>query len=313
MSSASDADEALADFLSCAFTLSCISLVIYDSLLTFSREVNCIWKRRFSVVTVLCNAAYIIYAISTALNMFSTSFISLLRVWAIYQQRWAPVLVILPLAMFAPCANIYHLVFTRVIWLPDGTCGSLWVGSIKPLITFPFPPVTRATVIATDLLVVVFIWVKTLDLWTLREIRAKGFTAPLLTTVFIRNGTLYFLALLAINLTTLVITELRIQLSSFIFISTAVSANLSARFFLDLRMVYFQKADPSLGRVPSSVRFAQLSANVAGNIGAPVGGGDSTWVVSAGDDSEEEPEYLAVPIMAGISSDSDSVVMQDMN
>ena len=40
-------------YVSFETNLNCTVIVVYNTLLTFSREVTCIWRRKFSAVTVL--------------------------------------------------------------------------------------------------------------------------------------------------------------------------------------------------------------------------------------------------------------------
>ncbi|KAH8103523.1 hypothetical protein BXZ70DRAFT_1055738 [Cristinia sonorae] len=275
-----------------------VALIVYDTSLTFSREVKCIWKRKFSAVTVLyVLQRYVVIAALVAKLPWSSSqfpvftgiqvqgcILDLCDVHDsqhdLYRTHFTP-----PSLGYLSTALV-----TRHLYRTSGA-----IFAVHKHI----PPLTRAAVITTDILIVFFIWYKTVDSWTLRDIRFKGASGPLLTTVLIQNGTIYFVVLTALNIVTLVMDKVPtvgVYGGLYSYVGSAISANLSARFFLDLRMVYFQRADPNFPTMASSVRFA--GASIIGNIGAPMSFEDSAWVMSAGLEAEERPVYSDDPIMA---------------
>lgn len=93
-------------------------------------------------------------------------------------------------------------------------------------------------------------------------------------------------------------------LLSLILILNRLSANLIARFILDLRSVYEEGSSISgtTGTGVSSVRFDPRS--LAGNMGAPLGIENSTWVSGPSDDVidnfDEKYEEVAIPFRAGL-------------
>jgi len=111
-----------------------------------------------------------------------------------------------------------------------------------------------SAMIASDLLVFIITCAKTVGIW-----RAGGKSGGKfkLVTVLLRNGTLYFCALLNLSLVTLISMVLNLD-SQFLLVYTceAVSNVLVARFILDLRGVFSESADDDIPDIASSVQFA---------------------------------------------------------
>ena len=89
---------------------------------------------------------------------------------------------------------------------------------------------------------------------------------------------------------------------------SSVTANLSARFILDLRSINFTGSRDPASHSMSTIRFSMRS--LAGNIGAPVGDEDSTWLSGAADDVAnehgEQYEEADVPFCAGLDLEEHS-------
>ncbi|KAH8094628.1 hypothetical protein BXZ70DRAFT_946917 [Cristinia sonorae] len=319
-------------FLDFAFAFSGMVLVVHDAALTFSRELECIWKYPFSPVTAIyiaqryvllvsltenlpgspvpslvipgisdivssqqCQIISGIYDTLAFLNIFSTSLFSLLRVWAISgDRRWKTVAVLFPFAVVSPSLAIYTFSQQRTTALSNGTCDTHWVA---------VPQVSRASAIMTDLGVIVVTW-----LWT-RESLKLSLENPLssrpkmLSTILFRNGE----TLLALNTANLILDfhdDYALSASSFIDVNSAIAANLICRFILDLRT---QAAGPTSVGELSSARFASFAGNIGGQ-------GDSMWLTSADHDqdySEDPPnaEISAVEISHHTPNDAEVGVL----
>ncbi|TCD66235.1 hypothetical protein EIP91_001638 [Steccherinum ochraceum] len=258
-----------------AYLIAAIALLAYDTLLTFSRELECIWNRRLNAAAVLfvmqrytalvhmsfhaltlarqptserCAAFNIISSISAILNLFGAGVFCTLRVWAIYGRRLLPGLLVLSVSVIWPIINIYTMSHVSAYTLHDGACGILSVFRLRPrkisvlthLIRVVVAILNRSMAITSDLLVVALTWYRVSQIWSVKELRSFK---PRLTTVLLHDGTLYCIALLSFNVVALIIeapsTNADISASYFIYLCEAVSSNLIARFLLDLRAVFF--------------------------------------------------------------------------
>ncbi|KAI0075177.1 hypothetical protein K474DRAFT_1646913, partial [Panus rudis PR-1116 ss-1] len=183
-----------------AVNISATVLIAYDIVLTFSREVESIWKRQWSLITLLyviirygalfdllTNVIFTLYvandvtpisckALNDTLDVLDILLLSAiaaftcLRVWAITARQWIPLVTVFLLSAFIPAANI----------------------------VIPF--VTRGVAITTDALVIAITWYKTM--YVLKQGRSLHVKTDM-TTVLVRNGTLQFAALLLLNILTL--------------------------------------------------------------------------------------------------------------
>ncbi|KAI9062089.1 hypothetical protein FKP32DRAFT_1574898, partial [Trametes sanguinea] len=161
------------------------ALLAYDHLLTLSGEIRFVWDRRFSGATVIfvlnryvnlfskivlpistfcCAAPVILTEIFTVIAYFVVATVfSALRVYAIWNQDWRPLLVVLLIGICVPVTN---MVSTSTV-------------------SFSF--VTHGCAIAVDLLVLVLTWVKTYEIKKL----TRGLqTNATFSTLILRDGEL---------------------------------------------------------------------------------------------------------------------------
>ncbi|TCD65045.1 hypothetical protein EIP91_003324 [Steccherinum ochraceum] len=141
----------------------------------------------------------------------------------------------------------------------------------------------RSAAIVNDLLVLVLTWIKTSNVW--RDTWKNGGTKPTLTMLVLRNGTVYFG--LGSPMLDIYSTDFN-EATAFLFVLTSVTANLIARFILDLRTVYTDGHAIANHPSVSNLRFGTNS--LAGNMGAPLGIESSTWLSGASDDTVDEQD-----------------------
>ncbi|TCD60974.1 hypothetical protein EIP91_009239 [Steccherinum ochraceum] len=166
----------------------------------------------------------------------------------------------------------------------------------------------RSAAIASDLLVLVLTWVKTAGM---RQecLKLKGFK-PTLTMLLLRDGTLYFGLLLVVNVIQLILDALAPDnghaTTSFIAVTNAVTANLVARFILDLRTAF--EGESGKSRVMSSLKFD------VGDMAAPFGVQDSTWDYRTADNvasgHSEQFEVAAARLRGGPRLESEEIALQ---
>ncbi|OCH87695.1 hypothetical protein OBBRIDRAFT_837171 [Obba rivulosa] len=170
------------------YSLASCVFVLYDHGTTLSREIDLMWGRKWTSVTMLFY-----------LNRFAVF------AWAILQE-----LNFLPLAT-----------------LPvDGF--SKYAGSEDPLVAVA----TRTSVIAADILILFVTWSKTYG--TLRNARRSDIKVPI-STLLLRDGTLYFIVLLVVNIMNIVgwYTDVFVETASLF--STPLSSIIITHFLLNLR------------------------------------------------------------------------------
>ncbi|TCD64598.1 hypothetical protein EIP91_003863 [Steccherinum ochraceum] len=232
---------------------------------------------------------------------------STLRIWAIWGHALAPTLGVALASAIVPAVNFYSDIHSTSFIVVDGDC---FVDS-----QISAAVLNNCIAITTDVLVLVLTWMKTADVWRASK-RIHGRNLPV-GTLLLRDGTIYFGMALLMNIVTLILDSVTVQsfdadaLSSFVLVLNAVSANLLARFMLDLRSVNEQGSSKS--RTMSSINFNLQS--LGGNIGAPLGIEDSTWVTGPADDvaNERDQQYeeAAVPFRAGLGLDIEEIPLEN--
>lgn len=276
---------------------SCITILVYDVVITFKDEVSCVWKRRkLSGATVLfvlnrysylasmffyvltnfghdektrCTGLQAVYYMFEGIALTVTALVSALRVWAIMGQLWTPFLLILPISLSVPAMNFWFwttLTYTPIsspLDAPFGGC--LFFPAVDPNILTRVSTSNHVLSIVTDAFVLIATWSKTLHI----KKQAFGLGVRLrLSTLLNRDGTIYFLVLLLLNIASLVIdhTSLAAYNPMALYIDTA-SCILISRLLLHLRTYTVTEEEDSTP-IHSKIHFA--STTLLGNLGAPV-------------------------------------------
>ncbi|TCD64402.1 hypothetical protein EIP91_004118 [Steccherinum ochraceum] len=339
-----------------AYQGAALCLVVYDTLLTFSREVDCIWRREFGMVTIIfvlqrwalaldglvlavstphlwvrrsrisllwfilmyhlqeCKVQLISDNVIHILGLLGTTAFSTLRIWAIWGQSLTPTMIVFLTSAAVPAINLYGSAQQKEFAVQDGNCLAMLGISPAVSIRTVFRSLTyaaRSAAIASDLLVLVLTWVRTADVWR-ESMKTKSFK-PTISMLLLRDGTWYFAALLIMNIVVLLLDAFQTRISAgsnFTDILNALSANLLARFMLDLRSV--NKQGSGKPRTMSSINFDIQS--LGGNLGAPLGIEDSTWVTGPADDvangRDQQHEEVAVPFCAGLGLDIEELPVE---
>ncbi|KAJ3480140.1 hypothetical protein NLI96_g8567 [Meripilus lineatus] len=287
-------------------------LVSYDTGLSFSREVACMWSRRPNLVMILCIRVDHLNDVLSISLMVSDAVFASLRAWAIGGRHWAPLLAVLTLGLFVPAANIQEI---QLLILG-------YVYTLMPKALQLRPIATRVAAMLADFLVLLVTWIKTASL---RKIARENHINVSLADMLIRDaldttsrclifgevnvylqyciGNPYRLAndrIANARWNFLHFNRKRVCITSPSLANTrsqhfSLMSILTSRFILDLREV--NEAQSGAASTPSSLKFAvQLSAT----IGAPLNE-ESVWVTNAGGDVAEENAVSNDPL-AEISS-----------
>ncbi|TCD64606.1 hypothetical protein EIP91_003871 [Steccherinum ochraceum] len=220
-----------------------------------------------------------------------------IRVWAIWGKALMPALFVLLITGLVPAANIYEFARPKIIAFIDEQCSLTLVSPPG----HAFGAIVRGMAMAGDLVVLLLTYIKTVGIWRAAPAASKFTgTRPRLSTLLIRDGTVYFVSMLIMNLVNLILL-LRAQPADastsfkFIQIMNVINANLIARFVLDLRVTASSDGGgsseslgcPTVGSV-STIQFRAQSVGFGEVMAGSVGEGTSTWVsgqddVDAGD------------------------------
>ncbi|TCD64765.1 hypothetical protein EIP91_003656 [Steccherinum ochraceum] len=215
-----------------------------------------------------CKTTTIFAAILTLIKICDTSAFTTLRVWAIWNHSATLTIFVFITNLIIPCVNLYYCIKGRgMLFRRDET--ELHQKCLQPLY------------------------------------RTTTFGPPKLTTLLLRDGSLYFCSRVVLNTVALLLNIFLAgsrDSTTFIFIVDAVTTNLVTRFILDLRSIY-QSPDSMRSTIdPSNIRFNVRS--MAGNMGAPLNVADSTWFSGAADEVEETYEQADEPFCAGLEVDA---------
>jgi len=279
--------------------VSATCIICYDYFLTLPLEVSEIWGSKFSFTTLLflmnrygmlindclqvlstfissptyeeCNALIKLSFSFQALSNIAVGYVFVLRTAAIYENNW---LVIIVLGLLTTTKSAIYLTtsfynFIGINEPPFSQLGTCWVGFFdhrKLELGYSF------SLFAFDTLVFILTFAKTFNL--ARRSRALGMRG--LAYVFLRDGTLYYLAqeiLIVSNLPYLFENiqngpsfEYSIFLSLY---SDTFSSILVSRLILNLKSVAKSNNEPTLESV--SITGPKFAANpFIGNVGAPL-------------------------------------------
>ncbi|KAH9947315.1 hypothetical protein B0H21DRAFT_348005 [Amylocystis lapponica] len=132
--------------------------------------------------------------------------------------------------------------------------------------------VTRACLIASDAIVLLVTWANTYKIK--KHADRIDVKAPLVT-LLLRDGTLYFLLLLLLNILHMALYLANIFVDMIYFIGP-ISSVIMSRFLLNLRQVYLtDNIDETRTSTRSNVSDMRFAASFVGNLGAPLSYGES--------------------------------------
>jgi len=327
----------LANFCAVAAT----TLLFYDYVVTFSREIRCIWGRKFTWATVLfvlnryltllnrilmivdmlpwqnfpqatadktCESVLrLTEVITLILELVSMAFTSL-RLYAIWEKDRRIMLVVALLGLVPPAINIYYYTTLTIVSTPPPFVGCGEYVALTATQSNIIAYFNIAFAIVSDAVVLVLVWLRTYTI--MREISKFG-SGPHLSTLLLRDGTIYFVSLLILNIANLIAIRFQ-SFGSIPALTSVLTSILISRFFLDLREVYLSGQNPEGSTTAPSHMSAVQFASAAGNLGAPLVAlfdpeERHDWVHNE-DEDEETPRVSDDPLMVGLRSDSESIM-----
>lgn len=305
---------------------SCLVLIVYEYVITFGDEVVTVWKRKMNATSLLlisvrwamlfnailmhipakastCQGVAILTTIPVLIGFVQTALFSALRVFAIWNRSyfWALLVLVLGLAPFI--TNVY----ARAIAQYQYMTGIITACAVIEPLTLQQNKIllytTRASLIAADLIVLVLTWIRTFS--QLRESWRLKLPSSV-SGLLLRDGTCFFIALLATNIAQMATANTRVAPMSVVI--NVLPPILVNRFILNLRS--FDAASSASQAVTADAHLSKFSApnfrvqpdSFLGNIGEPLEAGvtedtydDDDYDYDTRGDSVEGNEMQASP------------------
>ncbi|EKM49124.1 uncharacterized protein PHACADRAFT_201992 [Phanerochaete carnosa HHB-10118-sp] len=230
-------------------------LVTYELLITFGNEIEIVWRKPITARAVLLGSvrwcmllAAIVNIAPVTANLYGDgdpvldilhhsmspgrTLFSALRVFAVRDKSYVWSLITFALSMMPFATNIYNAVTDKYGFDADQPVGEIFLYT------------TRGSLILADAIVLILTWIRTFrHWWNARRLKIKAS----LTTCLLRDGTMYFIALLVIDIAQLLTfntsdTETTIVST----VITTVPSLLISRFIINLRTADSTMSDYSM-------------------------------------------------------------------
>ncbi|CCM06021.1 uncharacterized protein FIBRA_08265 [Fibroporia radiculosa] len=261
-------------------TVAAMMLLLYDYILTFAQEIQCIWRRKFSGATVLFflnRYLSIIYrilmllvilpwqylpqqtaddVITIMLDLILAVFTSL-RLYAIWNRDRRILIAVILLGLVSPAANIFYYTTLQEEAAPPPLYGcavrvhmsasagemSVPVGLVVMRLadnTFSFAIFNCVFAICSDAIVLILTWLKTAEIQ--RAFSSAHVKGGSISSLIQRDGTVYFLTLLVLNVVNLIAIKFQ-DYGCIPALTEVLSSILISRFLLNLRGVYLSDSE----------------------------------------------------------------------
>ncbi|KAH9899782.1 hypothetical protein C8Q73DRAFT_663375 [Cubamyces lactineus] len=260
-------------FIEACCDMAAFALICYEYFITLDREVALIWGRKFTGATVL-------FILNRYLALFKYP-IYIADLVPIPDESWKIALLVALPASVPLATNIYLYSQTYAANYAQ-PIGCVWLNTVPVHVYSSLLIFTRSSVITADVLVLLITWWKTNDI---RRLAAQTDVKVSLTSLIVRDGTMYFLVLLYMNTIHIVLslTGACICIQRFTFTITfeePLTTILVSRFLLNLREVNeirasgestdYDMSRPSFVRPLSDIAPDEQRSHVASFI-APLG------------------------------------------
>ncbi|EKM50266.1 uncharacterized protein PHACADRAFT_201110 [Phanerochaete carnosa HHB-10118-sp] len=202
------------------------------------------------------------------------AFFSALRVFAIWDRSYSWSLVVFTLSMAPFATNLYQVVKSKYASVMDPLAGTTCIQErmfsmrMVGIRMFHVMYITRGSLVLADTIVLVLTWIKTFGHWkNARRLKMK----VSLTTCLLRDGTMYFIALLAVNIAQILTYDSSGGISPMTMFVASLPSLFINRFIINLRAAGSETSDYSLhigGRQQgqSTLQFRRQTDRL-GNIG----------------------------------------------
>ncbi|KZT07758.1 uncharacterized protein LAESUDRAFT_724753 [Laetiporus sulphureus 93-53] len=277
-------------FINTCCQMAASTLIFHEYTMTFSDEINLIWRCRATGATIIfllnrylalalgitiiiqtlpwntplsCEATIISYSIVNMLLNIVIAVFSALRAFAISGSKMLATLIVLSLGLVTVCASIYFMARSSYAYV-------LMIASMPvcdyhdyySLDTFNRVIIaSRICAIAADVIVIALTWYNT---YKMRAI-ARQIIQNSLSTLIFRDGTIYFVLLLFLNIMQMAVRSVGGAITNYAASFVApVSSILISRFMINLRSeVYGSNSDSIVasivGNMHSSLSYTASS------------------------------------------------------
>ncbi|KAI0692769.1 hypothetical protein BC835DRAFT_27212 [Cytidiella melzeri] len=213
---------------------------------------------------------------------------SAIRVYAVWEGNMLVSGVVFVLALVPFVTNIVHFSTLTIITVPaQFAVFESCVGQARTSAQFNLglSLTTRLAVILADVIVIIATWSKTFQ--TYRDARRHGFAAPLVT-LLLRDGTIYFIVLLIMNI--LVVLSNNVPRMEDVDFASPFLENLTSiiicRFIINLRQVHHDNTVVDPSRYTTTIHFAAEMGQPLYSASMGNGGGKSAGSATAMDSME---------------------------
>jgi len=229
-----------------------------------------------------------------------------LRVYAIWEKDRRILGGVALLGLVPPAINIYYYTTLTIVSTPPPFVGCGEYVSLTATQSDIIAYFNVIFAIVSDAIVLVLVWLRT---YTIMRDLSKFGGGPNLSTLLLRDGTVYFVSLLVLNVVNLIAIRFQ-SFGSVPALTSVLSSTLISRFFLDLREVYLSGGGLDGSSSLPSKMSDPLFASAAGNLGAPLVAlfdpeERHGWI---DEDEEETPRVSNDPLMVGLRIDSESIL-----
>ncbi|EKM57677.1 uncharacterized protein PHACADRAFT_206557 [Phanerochaete carnosa HHB-10118-sp] len=232
------------------------------------------------IYSQVCTRLSIFLQVFILIGYAQAALFSALRVFAIWDRSriWSLVVFVLSMAPFI--VNLFSVVMSKYAIVADPISGTACTTEV------PFSAQTNnISLVLADTIVLVMTWIKTFGNWR----RARSVNVQMsLATCLLRDGTIYFMALLAVNIAQMLTYNSTIIEPLMAGFTETLPPILIHRFMIDLRTVDSEALNYSTHvtdrqQEQSTIQFGR-PANWLGNIGETL---QSVW-----DDDEPADEEI---------------------
>ncbi|KAH9921331.1 uncharacterized protein B0H18DRAFT_1021675 [Fomitopsis serialis] len=303
--------------------IAAIVIYAYDRFLTFRWDVDLIWQRRnmsvatglyvlihisvavylFGQVIILiltgCESGYIMTVVQLCAGaLFHTSFgaFTALRAYAISNRSISLTCAIFSASLVLFVGDIYEISTIVLVVAPEpvGCVLSSDGTSYRPLII-----AGEAANIVAEFLLVAATWRHAHMIKFAKDAHVE---API-TTILLRDGTVYFVTILALLIITMTLAATNSVANGFVSpLTDALQVILISHFYLNLREANSMDMDSGASQI-SDVRFTRVVGSLAGSL--PYGMHSSPGGVDAGPDSVgSDEEFVDGGEMDGLDQES---------
>jgi len=259
----------------------------------------------------------VFFQIAVGLLNLTTTILPALRVYAIWGQSWICFIAVMSLGLVNVTTNIMYspgLVTSAYSLAPE--VPGCWYTPLPLLVPIQSSLETAgfACIIAQELLVLILTWIRT---YKLRSFVAEEEVPNRLSSLLLRDGTIYFSAILALNVMSIVVYRDSSAVPStgdgVSLIASIMQCMLLSRFMFGLREAYLPDLSDGTSHAVSSHAWSSIcftTRHVIGNIGAPHTDADplDEWLVGTVENQEPLPPVVSGdPFTVGLIKEDSAV------